>query len=189
MSTLNEEDHLDPNNPMYYAPRRTRDEVKSTSSESDDAVPALPRRNLPAPSSFDTLLKEARSRSLRHPLDPEAVREPAGLSQWMELLPVAARFAVAIGVAALVALFFVFMIPASRDHAQSSASGVLEALKTGLSIPTSRESSAKPATPELQAVRAAQPAEPALTHEQSETLLHQFERWQQKQDSTDSSSQ
>ncbi len=185
MSTASDEDHLDPNNPMYYAPRRTRDDKNSTADTSDDAVPELPTRSVPATSSFDILLREALNRSQRHPFDPEAVREPAGLSLWRDLFPVAARFAAAIGAAALAALFFVFMIPGWRDHAQT---GVLESLKAGFSLQTSRESGTKPAA-EPPTIRAAQPAEPAMSHEQSEALLRQFERWQQKFNSTDSSSQ
>jgi len=115
------------------------------------------------------------------------------------------RFAAAAGVSALVALFFVFMISASRDHVQdhvqdhvkdSNASLALESPKAALQTQAPREGEAKPAETKpslaqfetiLPADRTAQPADPAKTHEQSEALLDQFVRWQQKLDSTDAS--
>jgi hypothetical protein len=215
MSTLGEEDPLDPNNPMSYAPRWMREEARSRSIASNETKPELPERSVTSPSSFDTF-SEAVSKSLRNRLDPEVMHEPPALSQWRELIPVAVRFAAAVGVSTLVALFFVFMIPASRDrvqdhvqdhaqdHAQdSNAYGATEAVKTALTTQAPREGESKPAESKpvesksslaqfetiLTADRTEQPADPAkthdVTHEQSEELLHQFVRWQQKLDSTD----
>jgi hypothetical protein len=194
MSTSSEQDHLEPNNPMYYGPRRLREGEKSRLTASHDTNPGLPKNSVSSPSSFDTLLMEAVNNSPRNPLDPEAIHEPPeydnGLGQWTEPIPVARWFAAAVGVSAFAALFFVIIIPASRDHAQdSNASGFLEALKTAFKQ-APREGESKPALAEFETIlatnRAAQPAEPAMTHEQSEALLHQFLQWQQKLDSTDS---
>jgi hypothetical protein len=194
MSTLSDEEYLDPNNPMSYAPRWMREEAKARAAGqagvSDDSVSALTRSGTSlssSPSSFDALLKEAVNRSL---LDPEVMNTPPGHSQWAELFPVIGRFAAAIGVAAVVALFFVFMIPASKDHAQnSSASAVMEQPKTALDKPAPRESEAKPALAGFAAFVAAnppaQPTDPNATRGQSEALLDQFVQWQQKRDSTD----
>jgi hypothetical protein len=211
MSTPGEEDHLDPNNPMSYAPRWMREEARSRSIASNETKPESPQRSVTSPSSFDTF-SEAVSKSLRNRLEPEVMHEPPALSQWRELIPVAVRFAAAVGVSALVALFFVFMIPASRDRAQdhvqdraqdSTASLVPASSKAASQTQAPRESESKPAESKsaeskpalaqfetiLAADRAAQPADPAktqdMTHEQSEALLHQFVRWQQKLDSTD----
>jgi hypothetical protein len=200
MSTQSEEDRLDPNNPMSYAPRWIREEAKSRSIASSGTKLELPQRIVSSPSSFDTF-SETLGKSLRNRLDPEVMHAPPGLSQWKELIPVTVRFAAAAGVSALVALLFVFMIPASRDHAQdhvqdSNASLVLESPKAALQTQAPREGEAKPAESKpslaqfetiLPADRTAQPADPAKTHEQSEALLHQFVRWQQKLDSTDAS--
>ena len=197
MNTLNEEDHLDPNNPLSYAPRWMREEAKSRSTASGEAAPELPKRI--SPSSFDTF-SEAVSKSLRNRLDPVAIHEPPGMSQWRELIPVAGRFAAAVGVSALVALFFVFMIPATREHAQETDTSSNISSNTSSSAPAAQEpmKAARQAPPEgetspllaefetaLTANRPPQPADPAMTHEQSEELLHQFVRWQQKLDSTD----
>ena len=201
MSTLGEEDPLDPNNPMSYAPPWMREEARSRSIASNETKLELPQRNVTSPSSFDTF-SEAVSKSLRNRLEPEVMHEPPGYNnrfgQWRELIPVAVRFAAAVGVSALVALFFVFMIPASRDRAQdhvqdSTASLVPASSKTASQTQAPRESESKPALAQFETIltadRTAQPADSAkthdVTHEQSEALLHQFVRWQQKLDSTD----
>jgi hypothetical protein len=195
MSTSSEQDHLEPNDPMYYAPRWLREGANSRFAFNDIKT-ELPKNSVSSP-SFDSLLAEAVNKSPRNPLNPEAIHEPPGydygLGQWTELIPVARWFAAAVGVSALVALFFVIIIPASRDHAQdSNASGFLEALKTAFKQ-APREGESKPALAEFETIlatnRAAQPAEPAMTHEQSEALLHQFLQWQQKLDSTDAQPQ
>ena len=195
MSTSSEQDRLDPNNPLYYGPRPLRGGAKSRLTASHDPNPGVPKNSVSSPSSFDTLLMEAVNNSPRNPLDPEAIHEPPGydngLGQWTEPIPVARWFAAAVGVSALVALFFVIIIPASRDHAQDSkASGfILEPLKTALKQ-APREGESEPALAEFETIlatnRAAQPAEPVNTHEQSEALLHRFLQWQQKLDSADS---
>ena len=104
MSSVTEQDHLNPKDPLYYAPRWLR--------EKRDAAPASP------PEAIDTQLEKAVSNALRHPLDPQVIEEPEALTQElrrMAILGVAGRFAAAVGVSALVALFFVVMIPASRS--------------------------------------------------------------------------
>jgi hypothetical protein len=207
MSTLGEEDPLDPNNPMSYAPPWMREEARSRSIASNETKLELPQRSVTSPSSFDTF-SETVSKSLRNRLEPEVMHEPPGYNnrfgQWRELIPVAVRFAAAVGVSALVALLFVFMIPASRDHVQDSTASLVPASsKTASQTQAPRESESKPAESKpaeskpslaqfetiLAADRNAQPAENAktheMTHEQSEALLHQFVRWQQKLDSTD----
>ena len=193
MSTLSEKDHLEPNNPLYYAPRRMREEAKARLPASADTM-----RIEPTSSSVDTLLKQPVTRSFRS-LDPVAIRQPSadGSGRWRELIPAAARLAAAVGVAALAALFIVVMIPASKNQArESDASSVAEAPKAASTMPETssekqipREQESTPALAEfatiLAASRAAQPNGPAMTHEQSEALLQQFVRWQQKLESTD----
>jgi hypothetical protein len=138
------------------------------------------------------LLEEAVAESLRHPLDPQVMNEPPGfvreLDRRMAILSVAGRFAAAIGVSAIVALFFVIMVPASRDYSRqqpdadnSSVSGFLQSLKTALSQPRQKDDDAKPALAEFQAILASPPtAPPPVSREESETLLQQFVQWQQK---------
>ena len=199
MSSLSsEQDHLNPNDQLYYAPRWLR--------ERSEPVPPLPSpipspsaekkseslaRPVSPPHSFDALLEEAVAESLRHPLDPQVMNEPPGfvreLDRRMAILSVAGRFAAAIGVSAIVALFFVIMVPASRDYSRqpetdnSSVSGFLQSLKTALSQPRQKDDDAKPALAEFQAILASPPtAPPPVSREESETLLQQFVQWQQK---------
>ena len=138
----------------------------------------------------NSLLEEAVAESLRHPLDPEIMHEPPGfvreLDRRMAILSVAGRFAAAIGVSAVVALFFVIMVPASRDYARqpdtsgTSASGVLQSLKTALSQPRPKDDDLKPALSEFQTILATTPAPQPVSREESETLLNQFVQWQQQ---------
>jgi hypothetical protein len=189
MGTLSEKDPLDPGNPIYYAPRRMREENPQLPASTDTMG------GLSSPSSIDTLLKQAVSKSFRT-LDPVAMNEPPAL-QWRDLIPAAARLAAAVGVAGLAALFVVLMIPAAKNQAQDSdASSLAEAPKTASDVPKTssetqapREEEATPALAEfgtiLAASRTVQPTAPAMTHEQSEALLQQFLRWRDKLDSTD----
>ena len=198
MSSLSDQDHLNPNDQLYYAPRWLRERAEPV-----PAAPALPekrsqslvRPNTP-PHSFDALLEEAVAESLRHPLDPEVMHEPPGfvreLDRRMAILSVAGRFAAAIGVSAIVALFFVIMVPASRDYAKqpdgdaSSVTGILQSVRTALSQPRQRDDGLKPALSEFQAILAspspqAAPAPQPVAREESESsLLQSFVQWQQK---------
>jgi hypothetical protein len=199
MSSLSsEQDHLNPNDQLYYAPRWLRERSEPVSaSPSPVPAPATEKKSesltraISPPHSFDALLEEAVAESLRHPLDPQVMNEPPGfvreLDRRMAILSVAGRFAAAIGVSAIVALFFVIMVPASRDYSRqpdadnSSVSGFLQSLKTALSQPRQKDDDAKPALAEFQAILPSPPtAPPPVSREESETLLQQFVQWQQK---------
>ena len=198
MSSLSDQDHLNPNDQLYYAPRWLR--VRAEPLPASPAPPekrsqSVARPNTP-PHSFDALLEEAVAESLRHPLDPEVMHEPPGfvreLDRRMAILSVAGRFAAAIGVSAIVALFFVIMVPASRDYARqpegdaSSVSGILQSMRTALSQPRQRDDELKPALSEFQAIlaspspQAAPAPQPAAREESESSLLQSFVQWQQK---------
>jgi hypothetical protein len=190
MSTASEQDPLNPNDRLYYAPRWLRERSETAMSPSPEAgSESLPRPSS-TPHSFDSLLEEAVAESLRHPLDPEVMHEPPGfvreLDRRMAILSVAGRFAAAIGVSAVVALFFVIMVPASRDYARqadgggTSVTGVLQSLRTALSQPRQKDDDSKPALAEFQTILASPPATQPVTREESEALLQQFVQWQQQ---------
>ena len=105
MSSVSEQDHLNPRDPLYYAPRSLRERSATRGASLETPF---------SPASFDSQLESAVSDALRHPLDPEVMHEPDRESK-KALWTVAARFAAAIGVAALVALFFVVAVPGSRQ--------------------------------------------------------------------------
>ena len=175
MSSVSEQEHINPRDPLYYAPRWLRERSASTRD-------GKPETSF-SPASFDTQLESAVSDALRHPLDPEIMDEP-NLQSKKALWSVAARFAAAIGVAALVALFFVVAVPGSRqsegEQAQApSLSGVAQSIKSALS----QDASQKPAINEFQALLAATPPTPSApaSAEQSQ-LLQQFMQWREKPD-------
>ena len=188
-ATTDQKTSLSPNDPAYYAPRVPRDADPTR-------LPALGETRAyrpPATSITDTTLEgqleNAVFESLRHPLDPEAIEEPAE-DQRAGLLGVVGRVATAIGAAAFVALLFVIVIPSLRQQSgDPSAAEVIDSMKSALSkselAARPSELAAKPQEPqpslELQSVMAS-PSEggPQVSHEESEVLLKQFMQWQQK---------
>ena len=220
MSALSEQEQAGREDPLHYAPRWLREKPEQRFSVIEELRPAQERRpeNLPrpmsAPSPLDAQLETAVYESLRRQLDPEVMEEPSGLARELDrrdaLFGVAGRFALAIGVSAIVAVFFVFMIPASRQpDAGASLSSTIEQMKAALKLtpapqltqPAQREdtgatttpSVSAPATtpantaanppasvPDYQSIRPSSDTNAPVTREQSEKLLQQFMKWQQK---------
>jgi hypothetical protein len=173
MSSVSEQDHLNPRDPLYYAPRSLRQQSTLRGANSPEAAFAS--------ASFDTQLESAVSDALRHPLHPEVMHEPD--PEKKALWTVAARFAAAIGVAALVALFFVVAVPGSRQS-ESEPSSALASFAQSIrdALPQSGEASQKPAINEFQALLAATPPSAPPTSEQESPLLKQFMQWREKPD-------
>jgi hypothetical protein len=195
MSSLSGQEHenLNPNEPAYYAPRWLRDRSDARPAASREAA-AEPMRNPPsAPASLDTQLEKAVSNALWHPLDPEVIREPPGLAEELDrgsaLITVAGRFAAAVGVSAIVALFFVIMVPASRLPDNGGSSGIMRSIKSALLQPGQRDDASKSAISEFQPILATAqsnpPANQPAAREQSDQLLQQFMQWRQKPNSTE----
>lgn len=176
MSSVSEQDHLNPRDPLYYAPRSLRERSASRGGSLEVPYTAA---------SFDSQLESAVSDALRHPLDPELMHEPRPESK-RGIWTVAARFAAAVGVAALVALFFVVGVPGSRqsDGEQASTfSNFAQSVRNAL--PQPGDSAQKPAINEFQALLAATPAStpPAASEPSSQSqLLQQFMQWREKPD-------
>jgi hypothetical protein len=184
MSTPSEQDHLNPRDPRYYAPRWLRE--KSGSRPMKEAAPDTPL----SPASSDSQLEGAVSNALRHPLDPEVMQEPDypnELESRKALRSVTVRFAAAVGVSALVALFFVVLVPASQqaDGEASAPSGIVQSIKTALFQPG--EANATPPAPapaaapsEFKALLATAQTKVPAPQGQSGQLLKQFMQWRQK---------
>src|SRR5262249_12856718 len=185
-ATTDQKTPLSPNDPAYYAPRVPRDADPTR-------LPALGETRAyrpPATSITDTTLEgqleNAVFESLRHPLDPEAVEDPAE-DRRAGFLGVVGRVATAIGAAAFVALLFVIVIPSLRQQSgDPSAAEVIDSMKSALS---KSELAARPqepqpqpqGSPELQSIQASSSeGAPQVSHEESEVLLKQFMQWQQK---------
>ena len=173
MSSVSEQDHLNPRDPLYYAPRSLRERSATRGASLETPFSAV---------SFDSQLESAVSDALRHPLDPELMHEP-DLESKKALWTIAARFAAAIGVAALVALFFVVAVPGSRQsdgEPSSTLANVTQSIKNALSA--SGEASQKPAINEFQALLASTPPSAPAASEQDSQLLKQFMQWREKPD-------
>lgn len=183
MSSLSDHDSLSPNDPEYYAPRwlRERSEARPPLSKEARSEPA--RAPISPPASLDTQLENAVSNALWRSLDPEIIHEPPGLASELDrrktLFSVAGRFAAAIGVSAVVALFFVIMIPAARQPDSGTLSGMVQSVKAVLIQPRAKDDGPKPATAEFQTILASTQNSPTMTREQSERLLQQFVQWRQ----------
>lgn len=195
MSAMSEQEHLNPRDPRYYAPRALRE--KAGPRLIKEAAPDTPF----SPASFDSQLEGAVSNALRHPhpLDPEVMQEPGypnELDSRRALRSVTVRFAAAVGVSALVALFFVVAVPASRqaDGDTSGPSGIVQSIKTALfqpgetsAAPPASAPAAAPATApspaassEFKSLLATAQANTAAPKGQSGQMLKQFMQWGQK---------
>ncbi len=188
MSAMSEQEHLNPRDPRYYAPRALRE--KAGPRPIKEAAPDTP---------FDSQLEGAVSNALRHPhpLDPELMQEPGypnELDSRRALRSITVRFAAAVGVSALVALFFVVAVPASRqaDGDTSGPSGIVQSIKTALfqpgaantappaNAPAAAPTTAAPAAPsEFKSLLATAQANTAAKG-QSGQMLKQFMQWGQK---------
>ncbi|WP_291864860.1 hypothetical protein [Bradyrhizobium sp.] len=183
MSSLSQHDRLSPNDPEYYAPRWLRDRSQPRSPLAEEAGSDSSRPPVFPPGPLDTQLESAVSKALWHPLDPEVIHEPPGLARELDrrtaLFSVAGRFAAAIGASAVVALFFVIMIPAARQPDSGTIAGMAASVRAMLIQPRARDDGLKPATAEFQALLASSPNAEPVTREQSDRLLEQFVQWGQ----------
>ena len=151
MSSLSEQDPLNPNDPSYYAQRWLRERAKAGLSSSHEMIPEPVRSPIAAPASLDIQLKNAVSNAL-NPLDPDVIHEPAGLARELDrraaLHSVAARFAAAAGVVTLVAVFFFIVVPASRQSGASSIfSEIIRSVRTTPPQPDQGDGGSKPMVP------------------------------------------
>jgi hypothetical protein len=210
MSALSEQDRLNPNHPMFYAPRALRERSAPrpdslTETMSTETITEPLGRPMPPPSPFDVQLENAVSEALRQQLAPGVVHEPAALARDLDRqktwFGVTGGFAAAAGASAVVAMLFIVMAPGARqsDSGGSASSGVVQSIRTALpqSAPTPVQSSqasavSKPALAEFQGLLAPSVASQIapsatsqpVTHEQSEELLRGFVQWRENPNST-----
>jgi hypothetical protein len=168
-----------------FRPRWPRSLLAFSSPGSED--PSGPAKHAASAASLASQLEHAVFGALRQPREPEFFSEPGGffseLDRRIALISIAGRFAAAIGVAAVVALFFVFLIPASRDHSgqtDGAPSGIIQSMRATLDEPPSTREDTRPGLCELQNILGSPQSQPVMTHAQSETLLQQFMQWREK---------
>jgi hypothetical protein len=198
MSVANEPESTGPHDPMHYAPRRVREKPEPNSAEDARAarekrLEAVIGRNISPPAPLDTSLESAVYESLRRPIDPKLLGETRALTREFErrgsVLGVVGRIAGAVVVSAIIALFFVVMMPARQQDNAASFTATVQSFTTALSQqpaqPLPTEETKKPALAEFQSLLAAsdtaQAAEREQTDKQSDKLLQQFMQWRQSQ--------
>lgn len=205
MSSLSEQNPMNPQDPLHYAPRwlRERPEAARLSlvGDSTKAAEAAERPASGQQAPLDARLETAVFESLRQSLNPQVMGEPPGFQRDRDrrsvAFKIAGRFAAATGVAAVVALFFVNIVPVWRQpDASSSFVAAVQSMKTvppvaadaqdakadqTSSLPERAEPQA-PALSQFKSLLADAPApEPAAdTDTPDKPMLQQFMQWNQK---------
>jgi len=204
MSSLSEQNPMNPQDPLHYAPRwlRERPEAARLSLVGDNAkaAEAAERPASGQQGPLDASLETAVFESLRQSLNPQVMREPPDLERDRDrrsvVFKIAGRFAAATGVAAVVALFFVNIVPVWRQpDASSSFVAAVQSMKTlppvaadvqdakadqTSSLPERAEAPA-PALSQFKSLLASDAQAPAAEAETPEKpMLQQFMQWNQK---------
>jgi hypothetical protein len=182
MSVLSEDMPTEPQDPLHYAPRRTgqRPEVRlsavgTTAGETAFDRPSRfePARRPPPSSALSAELEHAVFESLRRRMDPEVVPEPPALAQEQSQRRAWLAIGAAFGIAAIAAILFVAFT--SRDEVGALLSSAAPASQA-------QDDASKPALAQFRALLNSGDGKQAVTREQSERLLKQFEQWRQKAD-------
>src|ERR1700675_3016684 len=123
MSEPSEQEQIVSQDPLNYAPRWLREKPEPRMSAAEpraerEVKPEAAARPPARTNSLDRQLENAVYESLRRSLDPEVMPEPPAIARETgrkAMFGLASRLAVAVGVSAVVALFFVVMVPATRQ--------------------------------------------------------------------------
>jgi hypothetical protein len=190
MSVFSEQEPTNPQDPLHYAPRRrgerTGVHLRSVASSVGETKFDRPFRVDPASSPFassaslDAELEDAIGQTLRRHLEPQVMPEPAAFvrersrrNKWLT----GGGVVIAVGVAAVVALLLVTVMPVWRDH--GAGSGLAAAVE--FALPHGGDA-AKSGSSQARSALVSNEANQAVTHEQSQQLLDRFIQWRQKTD-------
>jgi len=204
MSVASEPESTGPHDPMHYAPRRLRDKPEPRLTPLEDAralrerrLDAVIGRSISPPAPLDPQLENAVYETLRRPIDPKLLGETRALARELErrnsLFGLTGRLVAAIGVSAIIALFFIVMMPARQRDTAASFQTAVQSFTTALSQQQQQQppqpqqqpndDTKKPALAEFQTLLTsdtAQAAEREQSERQSDKLLQQFLQWRQK---------
>ena len=202
MSVASEPESTGPHDPMHYAPRRLRAKPETRLTPLEDAralrerrLDAVIGRSISPPAPLDPQLENAVYETLRRPIDPKLLGETRALARELErrnsLFGLTGRLVAAIGVSAIIALFFIVMMPARQRDTAASFQTAVQSFTTALSQQQQppqpqqqpNDETKKPALAEFQTLLTsdtAQAAEREQSERQSDKLLQQFLQWRQK---------
>ncbi len=209
MSSLSEQNPMNPQDPLHYAPRWLRERPEaarlSVVGDNDKTAESAERPATGQQPPLDARLETAVFESLRQSLNPQVMPEPPGVERERDrrsvAFKVAGRFAAATGVAAVFALFFVNIVPVWRQpDVSASFVAAVQSMKTlppappvvdpqdakddqTSSLPERTEAQA-PALSQFKSLLASDAQAPAA--ETTETpVLQQFMQWNQKAGQTE----
>jgi hypothetical protein len=188
MSSLSEQDPLNPNDPEFYAPPRLRERAAKLGRSLSQEARSEPIRSSPISfaASRDIQPKDEVSDALWNPLNPEVINQPARLAWDRRTAQLGVATAVA-GVVTVAVLVFFITTPASRrSDASPTPSDITGSMSTALPQPGQGDAGSKPALEEFKALLASPPSQPA-THEQPQQLLQDFLQWRKKASTTETS--
>jgi Sec-independent protein translocase protein TatA len=197
--SISEKEPAGPHDPLHYAPRRLRERpeprLASTSATLallDNKRPDAAVGRITTPVPVDPQLESAVYESLRRPLDPTLLGETRALEHEFEgrgaLFGVVGRVVAAVGISAIIALFFVIMMPASRQpDAAPTFSETVQSFTNALGQQPAQaqsEEARKPALAEFQSLLTPGTAQAAERQqpdkEAAEKTLQQLLQWRQK---------
>ncbi len=198
MSSLSEQDPLNPNNPEFYAPPRLRERAAKLGQSLSQEARLEPIRS--SPISLPASLEDQDNDALWNPRAPEVINEPARLA-WDRRTAQLSIATAAAGVVMVVVLLFFIVKPAPRQlDAGSTSSEIKGSMSTALSQSGQGDVGAKPALAEFQALAGSKPAIAEFqaflatvppsqrgTHEQSQQLLQQFLQWRKNTNADETS--
>jgi hypothetical protein len=184
MSSLSEQDPLNPNDPEFYAPPRLRERAAKLGRSLSQEARSEPIRS--SPLSIPASLQGQDNDALWNPLAPEVINEPAGLA-WDRLTTQLSLAAAVAGVATVTVLLFLLVKPAPpQSVAGSTSSDITQSMSTALAQSVAGDVGSKPALEEFRALLASPPSQSA-TQEQSQQLLQRFLQWRKKANTTETS--
>jgi hypothetical protein len=200
MSEPSEQEQIVSQDPLNYAPRWLREKpeprmpLNTEPRIERDVKPEAAARTPARTNSLDRQLENAVYESLRRSLDPEVMPEPPAVARETgrkAMFGLASRLAVAVGVSAVVALFFVVMVPATRQSdAGSSLASTIETFTAAVARTAPVEDATKPALAEFKALMASSGdsggnAPSSQQQADKEKLLQQFMVWREKANPTE----
>jgi len=198
MSSLSEQDPLNPNDPEFYAPPRLRERAAKLGLSLSQEARLDPIRS--SPISLPASLENQDNDALWNPLAPEVINQPARLAWDRRTVQLSIATAAA-GVVMVVVLLFFIVKPAPRQlDAGSTSSEIKGSMSTAQSQSGQGDVGTKPALAEFQALAGPKPAiaefqaflatvppSQRATHEQSQQLLQQFLQWRRNTNTAETS--